>query len=247
MTNDLSERLAALRVEMPPATEAMHLAAIRRELVDPASVPVPMRTHRRPRRRIVAAMAAAMILLLPAAAIAADDTVPGDVLYPVKRSAEWAWSFVDSEVAARHRVEELEIVLDRGASPAEVQARLRDAEAAVDEDSPALIQRLERARQRVRAGEGQGAENPGGAGPGSDSGGSGRGSGQGAPGGDAGPIPSDPAADGDPLDGGTSGSGTGGDPDTSTGSGPADDATKDSGGDGAGSGDQERARERGEG
>lgn len=143
----LSERLADLRVEMSETTEAMHVAAIQRELMLP---PRPEPVSRGSRRRLAVVLVSAMVLLLPAAAIASEDSVPGDLLYPVKRSAEWGWSFVDSEVAARHRVEELEIVLVRGDPPEDVRARLSDAEAAADNASPDLVRRLEQAREQVR-------------------------------------------------------------------------------------------------
>jgi hypothetical protein len=143
----LSERLADLRLEMSETKEAMHIAAIQRELMlPPRPAPVP----RRSRKRLAVVLVSAMVLVLPAAAIASEDSVPGDLLYPVKRSAEWGWSFVDSEVAARHRVEELEIVLVRGDPPEDVRARLSDAEAAASDASPALVRRLEQAREQIR-------------------------------------------------------------------------------------------------
>lgn len=171
MTKELSSRLASLRIDMPTQTAGIHLVAIRRELVDPGPVVTPLR--RTPRRRLVAVLAAVFVLLLPAAAIASDDAVPGDVLYPVKRSAEWAWSFVDPGVRARHRVEELETVIARNAPLDEVSARLADAEAALtDGEETELLPRLERARDRVRAqygpgGSQQGSGGSSGAGPGS--------------------------------------------------------------------------------
>lgn len=223
MTKDLSERLASLRIEMAPQTAERHLGAIHRELVDPA--PMTVRPRRRPRRRLVAVLAAVFILLLPAAAIASDDSVPGDVLYPVKRSAEWAWSFIDPGIRARHRIEELETVIVRNAPLEEVNARLADAEAAVDAD---LLPRLERAREQVRAQYGPGGSEQGGRGEGS---GTGPGSG-----GSSTPGPATTA----PSVGGTvdSGGDTGGSAPGATG--PADSPSP-----GNGESDQERDRSRG--
>ena len=149
MTKDLRERLAGLRVEMPASTAEMHLAAIERELTNP----VPLRGTRRI-RRLVGVLAASLTLLLPGAAIAADDAVPGDVLYPVKRSLEWAWSVVDPDVVARHRLDELEIVIDRGGPPVEIHARLQDAEAVIDDASVSLVRRLDRLTARLGESEG---------------------------------------------------------------------------------------------
>ncbi len=164
----LSKRMADLRVEMSETTEAMHLAAIQRELLLP---PRPAPLPRRSRKRLAVVLISATVLLIPAAAIASEDSVPGDLLYPVKRSAEWGWSLVDSEVAARHRVEELETVLERGDGPDVVRARLSDAEAVVVDASPVLIRRLEQAREQVRARYGASEQGRGGTeGRGQDSG-----------------------------------------------------------------------------
>lgn len=163
MTKDLRDRLGALRVEMPATTAEMHLAAIERELAHPVVV-----RNVRHVRRLVAALAASLTLLLPAAAIAADDAVPGDVLYPVKRSVEWAWSLVDSEVVVRHRLDELETVIDSGGPAAEIRARLEDAEAVIEDASPTLVRRLERITARL-GGETGADERPVPGGPGGQS------------------------------------------------------------------------------
>lgn len=148
MTKDINERLAGLRIEMPQEARHAHLAEIRRELLAPG--PVAERVRRRPLRRLVATSVAAAVLLVPTAAIASDDAVPGEVLYPVKRAVEWPWSLVDADVGPRHRVEELEAVIERNEPLAVIEARLEAAEGAV-EDASDLAPRLERARLRIRA------------------------------------------------------------------------------------------------
>lgn len=228
----LSERLADLRVEMSETTEAMHIAAIERELMLPRHpAPIP----RRSRKRLAVVLVSAMVLLLPAAAIASEDSVPGDLLYPVKRSAEWGWSFVDSDVALRHRVEELETVLVRGDPPEEVRARLIDAEAVADGASPNLIRRLEQAREQVRVRYGATDQGRGGT--------DGRGQGSGAEGSesDRSPITTSPQDASEKLPGDGSGSDTG-----------SQDSSEDNPTAGTGAGendqpDQERDRLRGEG
>lgn len=148
MTSNLHDRMANLRIENSPDMAERQIAAIRTELVTPAPVTVPAR--RRLNRRPVFALIAAVILLLPAAAIGAENTVPGDVLYPAKRATEWFRSFVDDDVVVRHRVEELENVLRRGEPIDVVTDLLTETEGAVGDAPPALVQRVERVKERIR-------------------------------------------------------------------------------------------------
>ena len=62
--------------------------------------------HRR--RFPVMALAAALVILPTGIAFAAENAIPGDVLYPIKRVTESVRSWVDDDVVAEHRVEELE-------------------------------------------------------------------------------------------------------------------------------------------
>jgi len=145
-------RLQALRIDIDPDVARRHMAAVLREVREapPVVSTVPVRAPLRSRRRLVAALAATFVLLIPVAAFAAEDTVPGDLLYPVKQSTEWARSLVDPGVAQRHRVQELEIVVDRGAPIAVVTDRFDASVDAVDEQEAALIQRMQQARERIR-------------------------------------------------------------------------------------------------
>lgn len=148
MNADLRDRLAGLHIEMTPTTAQRHLGTITQALAEPAPSVAP---RRRPRRLLAAGLAAATLLLIPAAAIAAEGTVPGDLLYPVKRTTEWAWSLVDPGIRIQHRVAELEVVIDRRAPVTEVTERLADADAAVRQGrpSPTIVERLRLARERI--------------------------------------------------------------------------------------------------
>ncbi len=147
----IDQRMRALRIEISPDVEERHLAAVARELRDPRPVPAPMpRSSRTPaRRRFATVLASAAILLLPAAALGAERSVPGDFLYPVKQGTEWARSLIDPGVPERHRVQELEIVIQRGAPIEVVSERFADAGEA-SSGSPELALRVDQARAQIR-------------------------------------------------------------------------------------------------
>lgn len=139
----LDERLRrALPTEVSPATRNRHLAVLERELA-----PSPPTGWR---RRVTALGAAAALTVPTGVAVAAESAVPGDLLYPVKRVTETLRRLVDADVAAEHRVEELEQLLrDRG-----TRARLAEAVG----DASAAVSQLEptdplRTRYRVAADE----------------------------------------------------------------------------------------------
>lgn len=146
----ITSRMEALRIDVEPDVEERHMAAMRRELREAPVAPMPVRGARRTRRRLVVTLAAAFALLLPVAALAAEDAVPGDVLYPVKQSTEWMRSLVDPGVGQQHRVRELEIVIDRGAPIEVVTDRFDASVVVVDEANPELVRRVETARETVR-------------------------------------------------------------------------------------------------
>ncbi len=148
MKQDLQNRLAALRVEIDETTAQRQIAVIAAELLDPRP---PVRAARR-RIRIAALAAAAVLIALPATAVAAESAVPGDLLYPVKRATEAVRSLIDPNIEAEHRIDELEIVIERNAPEDEIQRRLTEAEEAVREsDIPAdLSDRLDGVRDQLR-------------------------------------------------------------------------------------------------
>ncbi len=147
--HSITSRMQALRVDVEPDVEERQIAVMLGELREVPLTPVPV-TARPARRRLMTALAVAFALLLPTAALAAEDAVPGDVLYPVKQSTEWVRSLIDPTVVQEHRVDELEIVIDRGAPIDVIVDRFDASVDAVDELDPELIQRVERARETVR-------------------------------------------------------------------------------------------------
>ncbi|MEN8041810.1 MAG: hypothetical protein ABFR95_09935 [Actinomycetota bacterium] len=148
MRDHLKKRLTGLHTDMNPEISERHMAEITREIKSPSAV-TPAR-HRAPSiRRMGLAIAAATILLVPVAAFAADDAMPGEFLYPIKRTTERVHSLFDSDVQARHRVEEVEVLLDREADPEFIMERVRVAEQHLGDDEAALVKRFAVARERA--------------------------------------------------------------------------------------------------
>lgn len=86
------------------------------------------------RRRLAVAIVAASLFVLPTGmAFAAESSVPGDALFPVKKLTETVRSWVDSDVVARHRVDELAELLSRDAPQAEIIDQLDRAKVEVDQ------------------------------------------------------------------------------------------------------------------
>ncbi len=116
----LSDRIkrAAWR-PIPPDARSEHLSAVESAIEAGAS---PGGQVVRARRRWSAILVTAALIVLPTGiALAAESSVPGDVLYPVKQVTESIRSLVDDEVIAEHRIEELEKLVAADA-PAEVIA-----------------------------------------------------------------------------------------------------------------------------
>jgi len=111
-----AERLQdAFTITVDASTSARHHAAIA-DAIRTVGVPPPA-TPARWRMRIPALVAAAMAVAPVGAAVAAENTNPGDLLYPVKRIVEPIRSIFDSDIAATHRIEELARIVD---SPADI-------------------------------------------------------------------------------------------------------------------------------
>lgn len=102
---------AASSIEMSEATRDAHIAAMADAIASahrtPSSVPVSAW-----RLRVAGVTAAFMVVLPVGTALAAESALPGDLLYPIKRLVEPVRSVLDSNVAARHRVEELTHMVD---------------------------------------------------------------------------------------------------------------------------------------
>jgi hypothetical protein len=81
-------------------------------------------------------------------AVAAEDSVPGEFLYPLKQVTERVRAFVGDDVAATHRVEEAERLVIRGAPLVEITRAVERAEIATLElvEGANLVSRLESLR-----------------------------------------------------------------------------------------------------
>ena len=129
----LTARLqGAYSTEMADDTRRRQLSTISAALKMPpvtstAAVPVSLRV----RRRLAALVAVATVLSPAAVAVAAESSLPGDALYPVKQITEDLRSVVDPTITARHRLDEADAMSDRGFSVAAVENILREADAAI--------------------------------------------------------------------------------------------------------------------
>ena len=148
MKQQLRERMAALDIDIDETVAERHLANVAAELKNPAA---PARRPPGRRVRVGALVAATLLVLLPGAALAAEGAAPGDLLYPVKLAVEQVVGLVDPNIEAEHRIEELEILVDRAVPFEKVVDGLEDADRAVQQrDVPDdLLERFERVRDRV--------------------------------------------------------------------------------------------------
>ena len=145
--DDLKERMAGLRVEMPEQSASMHLAAIGVELREPG--PMTVARHRTSVRRVGLAFAASLLLLLPTAVFASEHAVPGDLLYPIKIFVEQVQGVLDPDIDARNRIEEVEILMEREVDPEMIRERLQIAEDRLTDEDPVLQRRIESVRDRL--------------------------------------------------------------------------------------------------
>ena len=149
---DALERLsAAYRTEVDEVTKERHIvemsAAIR------TAPPAPVSTGYALRSRVAGTAAAVLVVVAPIGmAVAAEDAVPGEFLYPLKQATERVRAFVDEDIAATHRVEEVERLVVRGASIVKITRAVERAEAATSSliEDRLLGPRLESVRERLR-------------------------------------------------------------------------------------------------
>lgn len=135
-------RLEVFEIEIAPEVRQRHLREISAKI---ASAP-------RRRRRLALVLVGA-ILLVPLAAVAAEDSLPGELLYPVKRILEPVRVLFDEGVVADHRVDELEILVARRTPRPDIERPVREAEEAVaTRERPDLRQRLEVLIERIERG-----------------------------------------------------------------------------------------------
>ncbi|MCJ7781327.1 MAG: hypothetical protein MUQ27_10935 [Acidimicrobiia bacterium] len=148
---DPMDRLAsAYTMEVDPETRERHLAEVGAAIRTAPPAPVPAGFVLR--RRVAAAVAAVLIVAPAGMAVAAENAVPGDFLYPVKEITERVRSYVDQDIVATHRVQEVErLVFLRAPSHAVARAVERAESATVQfAESGDLRVRLKEARERVQ-------------------------------------------------------------------------------------------------
>jgi hypothetical protein len=146
---------SALSLELSDETRRAHIASIEAVLRE---LPIPVVTlpKRAASRRWIAATTVVATTLSPVGvAVAAERAVPGEQLYEVKLVTETIRAAIDPLVPARHRVDELEALMERGAEPSLIQAALVQARASVDplKGSHALVERLEQLEESLNESE----------------------------------------------------------------------------------------------
>ena len=140
MSDEFPE-LDKAKVTVDAETRGRHLASIESELTQ-------LRTPRLARRRLLA-VALATVLLFPVAAFAAENSVPGDLLYPLKRAVEPVVAVFNDDVVATHRVEEVERLFEREAPVEVLEDHVSVARDAVV-DAPHLSDRLDHVVDEIR-------------------------------------------------------------------------------------------------
>ena len=139
--NDRFPELDQLRIEVSDDTRALHMSAVEGEI---RSWPGHSEGRRAWSRRVAAA-AVILAVLLPAAAIASEGSVPGDFLYPIKQAVEPIRMILDPQVEARHRIEELEVLVDMPAEDETIDRQVdRARDALAETEAPDLQRRLDR-------------------------------------------------------------------------------------------------------
>ena len=146
----ISRLSSAYRIEVDPETKERHVAAVSTAIRTAPPTPVPAGFNLR--RRVAAAVAAVAIVAPAGMAVAAEDSVPGDFLYPVKEVTERVRSYVDRDIGATHRVEEVERLIVLQAPSHSVSRAVERAESATGHipESGELRLRLEMARQHLQ-------------------------------------------------------------------------------------------------
>ena len=133
--------LEQLRLTTTPEVRDRHLEAVSSTLSQRAR-------GSRGRGRLLA-VAVAAVLLLPVAALAAEDTVPGDILYPLKRAIEPVVQVFDSSAPAERRVREVEVLFERDAPDEVIVERVDVARDTIKDDRHDLRDRIDRVVQEL--------------------------------------------------------------------------------------------------
>lgn len=139
--SDVFPELDRARVVVDETTRSRHLTAIQGALA---------RRSRRPHRGMRSlALGLALVVAVPVLALAAEDTVPGDFLYPLKRVTEPLVRLIDADVSMKRRVEELETLLARDAPEPVIRDHMDVARDTVSEGHPWLIHRIDRVAEEL--------------------------------------------------------------------------------------------------
>lgn len=128
LTLRLTEGALGLRVG--PETRARHLAVLR---LEPGRTVVETQPTLWVRaRRAIAGVAVGMVVAAPTGvAVASTDALPGERLYPVKLAVERVMGLFSDDIAARHRVAELQALIERQAGDDLISRTSEAAERAV--------------------------------------------------------------------------------------------------------------------
>ncbi len=138
----LTQRLKAASeaIEISDDAQGRHLEAISAALS--AGDVIPLSAARSTRRRqVIASIVAAAVIVPAGLAAASEDAVPGDTLYGIKQLSERVLVLFDSDIIARHRVEEIEALEDSGRTEPALYDDAREALTELGEDHP-LWERL---------------------------------------------------------------------------------------------------------
>ena len=127
MNNTLFPELQALRTELSDEVRDAQFVAIVAALESfPPQPETLVERVRSAWRRWLVTAAAVGTALVPVAAVASDSAVPGDLLYPIKRSVERVLLVFDRDIDAEHRVDELERLIDVDADVVVVERHIAE-------------------------------------------------------------------------------------------------------------------------
>ena len=135
MSNRFPE-LDQARIVVEEVTRTRHLAAVGAALRARAAAS-------RGRGRVLA-LALVLVLLVPVMALAAENTVPGDFLYPLKLAVEPVVQVFDSDAPAERRVREVEVLFERDAPDDVIVQHVDVARDLVTDSQPVLSDRIDR-------------------------------------------------------------------------------------------------------
>ena len=135
MSNRFPE-LDQARIVVDEVTREKHLGVV--------SAALKARGYRSWGRGRVLALAVVLVPLVPVMALAAENTVPGDLLYPIKRAVEPIVQVFDSDAPAQRRVREVEVLFERDATDEVIVRHVEVARDVVTNRHPTLSQRIDR-------------------------------------------------------------------------------------------------------